>query len=1012
MGIAVISNFDLCRRYSEGRVLYIFFLSLLLFQSPGYSQSFNTENYVIKNFGLEEGLPQSSVNDIIQTKDGYIWLATYGGLVRFDGNTFTTFDRSNTKGLSYDRILKIYEGTENDIWVFPENSSNIFFRFRDGSADQFKFDDEVQGAIELYTDNNETLWLTGFSSIYRFTDNEFVKASIKDDSESIKKALGDTNGVWLVDNKKLFKTTGNTAVVVKELNRNGIIGYIRVTEFPQGSGRLFVGTNGDGILKIEKGEESFFNTSNGLPINQFLSFKQEEKNLFANLYGKIAFWNGVKFENLSLLDDIRDYTLNTIIEDFEGNLWISTSGNGLFKLRSSIISMIDGEQGLENEIMLSLTELQDGTALLSSNCGGIFEWKNGKATLSTIQEYFFSGCNWSVFQDSQENIWVGANELYVTKSLDEPGIVLGSKDGYTGSFTFAITESKNKNILVGAARGFYVYDGENFDHYTTAEGLYNNNVISIFEDDKGVIWLGTKNGLNKFEDGTVSKVELMSHSSDSEVIEQPSIRAIHSDEQGALWFGSYGNGLFRLKDGEITNFTSSSGLFDNIISHIVEDERGNFWMGSNRGISRVSKDELNKFADGEIEQISTTSYGSVDGMNSAETNGGFQPSTFKDSLGNIYFPTVEGVAVVSTRDVENTRFPPPVIIENLKTNEGSISLSDSISLSYDTPYLEINYTAINFTDPKKVKFRYRLKGLDEAWIDVDNRRTAMYSKIPPGEYIFQVTASNDAVNWNTENASFHLAIAPPFWQTNWFYAMAVLSFLFSGGLIVNQRLARLKKENEQQKQFTEKLIQSQENERKRIASELHDGLGQQILVIKNRADLAKQKMGNVEEMNLQLDEIMQSAVSSISDVRNISYALRPVHLEKFGLTEALINLCDQLEHASAIDWSYHIDDIDQIIPKEKEINFYRIIQEGVNNILKHSNAEEASVMIKREQTSLVAKIWDDGKGFEISIADKSNGLGFLGMKERVQTFGGTLLIDSKPEKGTSLTIMIPIIDNE
>jgi signal transduction histidine kinase len=233
-----------------------------------------------------------------------------------------------------------------------------------------------------------------------------------------------------------------------------------------------------------------------------------------------------------------------------------------------------------------------------------------------------------------------------------------------------------------------------------------------------------------------------------------------------------------------------------------------------------------------------------------------------------------------------------------------------------------------------------------------------------------------------------------------------LVFLTSGPAVYYYRVSQLKKENDKQKRFSEQLINSQEAERRRIASELHDGLGQQILVIKNRLELAKQQIGNTKKLEEELDEIMKSTKISISDVRTISHGLRPVHLEKFGLTDAIINLCREIKDSDSIEWSYHIDKIDGLIDKNKEIHFYRVVQEGVNNIMKHSSAREASVLIKRTDYNIFTTIWDDGKGFDLKNLTGTEGLGFIGMKERVETLGGTIDIKSAPVNGTTIKINI------
>jgi signal transduction histidine kinase len=208
--------------------------------------------------------------------------------------------------------------------------------------------------------------------------------------------------------------------------------------------------------------------------------------------------------------------------------------------------------------------------------------------------------------------------------------------------------------------------------------------------------------------------------------------------------------------------------------------------------------------------------------------------------------------------------------------------------------------------------------------------------------------------------------------------------------------------------FAERLIDSQEQERRRIALELHDGLGQQILIMKNRAELALKNVTDPGATADQLREIAGAAVSSINDVRAISHGLRPVHLEQFGLTETVKNLFEQLVQTSAMEWISHVDDIDDIIPKEKQINFYRILQEGTNNILRHSSATQASIMIRRSDSEVILSIWDNGKGFDPGKKISGPGMGLSGIWERAHTLGGTNDVKTAPGEGTTIKIIIPI----
>lgn len=971
------------------------------------SQVPDLKGYVITQYGMEEGLPQSTVNHIIQSKDGYIWLATNGGLVRFDGNSFTTFNRSNTPNMRFDRIIKLYEDRKGAIWITTESG---MLRMKDGEFRPYLFSvgSTVSSAREMVEDKNDVLWSTILDKVYKYSGEVFVEVPVSTDPELSEKALNSDNGVWLVNNKKIYKTIGDSVVVVEDLSNEIGSDLINIIEHPARSGIFFIGTLSDGILKYEQGDLTFYNTENGLPANNFNGFtKDKSGNLFAHVFGALAIWNGTNFERIQPIEEPESIRLQNILEDNEGNYWIGTAADGLFKLRKSIITMIDEQDGLNNEKMLAVMPLKDGSALFSTNCGGIYKWSNKQLSVPELDYIDGDGCFWSMFEDSQGRYWFGARGAYYTNSLSEPGTFLGAEDGFTSAEIFAITEDSKSNIWIASSDVLMVYNEGIIQRFTTEDGLYYNDARTLFEDENGTMWVGTAFGLNTIHDNQVNKIELIDYEVEDPNNRQPYVRAIHKDEEGVMWIGTYGHGIFRLKDGNIDNITTAQGLFDNIVSHIIEDGNGNFWMGSNRGISSVSKSDLNAVIDGEIEEVRSYSYGTGDGMNSAETNGGFQPSAFIDSLGQIYFPTVAGVAVVSTNDVDANDVPPPVYIENLRTNEGVLPESNSITLPYNTPYLQIQYTALNFTDPQKVEFKHRMQGLSDEWIEVGANREVLYSRIPPGEYTFQVIASNNDGVWNEEGASLAITVIPPFWETGWFYSILTFFLIVSGSSIFYWRIKALKKENERKKRFTEQLIDSQEQERRRIASELHDGLGQQILVIKNRAEMAQLQVADPEETSRQLKEIMQSAVSSIGDVRNITHGLRPVHLEKFGLTEAVETLCDQLKQTSKIEWSYHIHNIDGLIPQNKEINFYRVVQEATTNIQKHSGAKEASVMVMKTDSEIKATIWDDGEGFDKTAVKAKKGLGFSGMYERIETLGGTINIETKPGEGTSIKIIIP-----
>jgi signal transduction histidine kinase len=654
--------------------------------------------------------------------------------------------------------------------------------------------------------------------------------------------------------------------------------------------------------------------------------------------------------------------------------------------------------------MLSLTRTPDGRFLFATNCGGVYEWKNGRATPSPINRFLPNQCVWSVFQDSKGRYWFGSRVPYVTESLDRPGIHLERESGFPVTDVNAITEDRAGNLWFGSLYGAVRYDGSRYRVFNKEEGLSNNDARVFYEDRAGRMWVGTAQGVSVIQGDQATVIHL---AQGPQSLTEPYVRAIHQDADGVMWFGTYGNGIYRWEDGKVTNIRKEHGLFDNIVSHLIEDENGEFWSGSNSGIFRTSRAMLNEFHHGRVKRVKSDFYGLRDGMNSAETNGGFQPNVIRDTDGTLYFPTVMGIAVVSTTDATSGDRIPPVYITAIRSDQTDHATTGRFELPFNTPYLEIEYTALYYRDAGKLRFRYRMKGLEDSWIDVGSRRSALFTKLPPGEYEFTVSASVDGTIWNETGASVTIVVVPPFWGTTWFQMIVAVVFLVSGPAVYVSRVNSLKAEQEKKRRFTEQLIESQENERRRIAAELHDGLGQQILVIKNRAEIAQQSVSDIDQTSHHLKEIMNSAMSSISDVRSITHDLRPVHLERFGLTDALQTLCEDVRQTAKLECSYQIDDIDDLIPKHLQIHFYRVIQEGITNIQKHSKAEHASVFVQRTEAGVKAMLWDDGIGFDFHAKRSSAGLGLSGIEERMQTLGGTFQFQSNPDEGTTLTLTIP-----
>ena len=356
---------------------------------------------------------------------------------------------------------------------------------------------------------------------------------------------------------------------------------------------------------------------------------------------------------------------------------------------------------------------------------------------------------------------------------------------------------------------------------------------------------------------------------------------------------------------------------------------------------------------------------------------------------------------------------PPVYVSKVMMNDRPIGMSNGIEFPHDQNNIVIEYIGLSFKDEKSVRYQYRLRGIDSSWSIATRQREVTYAALSPGSYAFEVIALNrDGIKSDTP-AFFSFTILPPIWQRWWFLVLVsgtVITIVYTS---VRRKVASMEQRHALQEEFSRRLIQSQENERTRIAAELHDSLGQNLLVIQNQALLALDAQPEKPQILDRLNDISTVTTQTIEEVREIAHNLRPYHLDKLGLTTSINSIIRRISESSKIAFTSDIDPIDSLFSKEEESHIYRIIQEGVNNIVKHSQATQASVSIKKRHGMVSVTIRDNGKGFAKprtalpSPEDAPYGFGLIGLGERVRILKGNLSFGSTPGRGTTLLIDIP-----
>ena len=696
-----------------------------------------------------------------------------------------------------------------------------------------------------------------------------------------------------------------------------------------------------------------------------------------------------------------------LLEDSEGNIWLGTDAHGLYRLRGRRIDVLSVEEGLPDRNIYPIFQSQDGAVWIGTLGNGLCRYLNGRFTT------FLPGVIKSLGEDREGRLWVNGDPY---RQVNERLVQVAG--GLRDPSGIRVTHEDRRGVMwLGGSDGLRRKEADgSWRVLSRKDGLAGNDIEAIADARDGGMWAAGMGGLSYVgEDGRIRAW------AEQDGLPANHVRALYEDSGGVLWIGTYDGGLGRFDGALFTRYSVRNGLFDKGVFEILEDRRGNLWFSCNRGIYRVNKQQLNDYAAGRIRSVTSFRYGRLDGMRNEECNGGFSPAGFQAPDGRLWFPTQDGVVIVDPEKIALAPPPPPVLIESVLIDRAAIAIDQPIRIRPGQENLEIEYTGLRLSNSAQIRFKYRLASLDRDWVDVGSRRTAYYQHVPPGSYVFRVTAAMADGAWNDQAAELPVVVLPAYYQTWWFQSLGVAAAASLLWSYWRSRVRQWERDRAATQAFSRQLIASQENERKRIAAELHDSLGQRLIVIKNLAlfFLRSQEGTAISNGRLRLiEEISEEAALAADESREISYNLRPFQLDRLGLSKAIEGIIRTASDASAICFSSELDNIDDVFPEALRINFYRIVQESLNNIIKHSNATEASINIKRTVGGVTLTIRDNGAGFTpANLRSEANhklgrdGFGLTGMTERASLLGGDLTVHTVPGRGTIVSVQFHCVKN-
>ena len=967
----------------------------------------------------DDGLPDNNVTGVAQTADGYLWVATLGGLMRFDGIQFDEFPLThlpkvpnrNVRMIHMDRRKQLWLNLDRGVIVRVSESGIRVFGPEDGALDS--------PVTSMAEDRDGGVWFTGGTEVLRIRGDQLERVTADD-------GLPAGGNTWLA-------TDGRGDLWFARGAQVGV--------FREGRGEVLLTVDSSGArLAAESGGGMWICTS-----TQLLKFSGEgEPEVIAQLPEKAA--------------------VRVMLEDRSGALWLGTAADGLLRLQGRELEQIR----VGHPEILSLTEDREGNLWVGTSGSGLnLVHRQTMGLITASQGLPFRSVR-SVCQDTESWIWTALQNGSLGRGRDDQWQTLGEAEGWLGGEATCVAPTLDGGVWIGTRnRGLQRLRAGLCEEWGPEEGLGGRNVNSMLQAKNGDLWLATANPnqMWRFRGGRFQKMRLTGNprsiraltegpggtiwagTSDGQILRAAgdamlnetgaqskdaeslfSVRCLHATADGSLWIGYAGGGVGHWQNGRYARITAEQGLHDDYVSQIHGDGLGGMWLTGNHGLFKVRESELKDVAEGRSGYLRSIAYGRSHGLANLQPYCETSPTTWLGKDGRLWFSTRNGLLKVEPAKVHDNPLAPVVLLKEVKADDRTVALYDpnlppdkqttrmadlraadaALRLEPGHSKVRFEFTALSFTSPNNVFFRYRLSNFDKEWIEAGTERSAIYPQLPAGDYEFRVIACNDAGVWNETGAAVSLKVPPFFYKTWWFRGLALA--LFTAAVIGIVRYATFRRLRERMRELKQQA--ALHHERARIARDMHDEVGSKLTRLSLLSEMAADHPELSTTAGDDVREISETAREAILAFDEIVWAVNPRNDTLSDLTNYLCRHAEDFFDGTATQCVF---DLPQTIPPvmlatEVRHQVFLASKEALTNVLKYAHARQVCLRLILHPGAFELVIHDDGGGFDPASPESrpGGGNGLPNMHERMRGIAARFDCTSEPGAGTRVSFRVPI----